>query len=97
MIYLINNLSGAAFLSKGKCRLKCTYIVENQIRSTPINFNKNLKKFQYSSLSEAYDTIFSFVQGLPSYNHLIKAENYATEFEVRMNNNSNTLAYLMTW
>ncbi len=97
MTYLLNNTAGLPSLSSGKCRLKSTYTILNDIKSEAIIFNKNDMQFHYLSLEDAYSKIFDYVSGLPQFNTLIKAQNYATEYEMDMDGNWTILDTVLIW
>ncbi|MEI7422597.1 MAG: AAA family ATPase [Prolixibacteraceae bacterium] len=79
-IYILKAVGGLHSLSDGHCHCKSSFLIVNSVEQPGSSYKNNDKKYQYSSVSNAYDSIHNFLLTQAAYSHIAKQPNYATEF-----------------
>lgn len=99
-IYALRDAAGIVTLSNGNCHCKINYIMNGEIESGRVNFNKNDTSVQYLSVADSYDKIYNHIHGIAAYAHILKAGNYLTEFSYFNQGINQTFEHhkgLVTW
>ena len=79
-VYLLRDSGGRLTLSKAQCHSKATYIVTNGVEVSRQKFANGDPAKDYSSIENAYDVIYRFINAQAQYSHIAKAATYKTEF-----------------
>ena len=79
-IYILQDAGGLRSLSDGSCHCKSSFLVVNSVEQPASNYKNNDKKYHYSSVGNAYDSIHNFLLTQPSFSHIAKQADYTTEF-----------------
>lgn len=79
-IYALKDTAGNISISIGNCHCKTCYVINNGVEISRHNFHTTDKKVQYSSIENAYDTIYNHIHSISIYSHIPRVTNYLTEF-----------------
>ena len=95
-IYLIRN-AGAVTLSSGVCHSKTCYSVSAGVRMHGKNFNNSDPAASYTSIENAYDSIYGYLITQLASVHIVRAAQYSTEFLIHNGTNWQPLNTLIIW